>query len=172
MILVVEGGQVDSATVGEALPDRELHGSGSVAAAREWCRSNDPEVVVIGCGIETAADFIHDIRTGSLFQTRVPIVAVTDNSTVDPHAYGIDEVLRTPVNADRLQESIRGAILLDEYKNAVDEFFDKCEKQATDDLETIFAEDNVREARIRADESLEELREKNGIPFDQLIKDV
>lgn len=171
MILVVEGPDVDSRTVSDALSDRDVHTVTSVADAREWCLSNQPDVIVLGGDLETAADFVHDIRNGSLLQERTPIVAVSDDTTVDPESLGIDEVLTPPIDTERLQESIQGAMLLDEYKTAVDEFFDRCEEQASDDLDTIFAEDSVREARIRADESLEELKEERGIPFDQLIND-
>lgn len=172
MILVVEGNQFPPSRLDAALGARSIHRVPTVTAARAWCVKHDPTVILLSGPLHEVRAFTEDVRAGAFGDPAVPIVAVVEaQARGGADRIGADEIVVAPVEDAALREAIENAILLGEYKDAVDTFFEVSRAHASEsvaDSPDEWAE--VVSARDRADRHLEALRRKNlKIPFERLL---
>ena len=165
MLLVVEGERTSHARL------VELVGSGDVALAtgleeaRDRLERSSPAAMLLGVPMEEAADLVEAVRAGRFDRPGLPIVAVTDDER-RAHELGVDETVPTSLEAEALLSAIERAVLLGQYKAAVNEFFDVCRERARGSR----VDGRSRSARRSADAALEAIQARDdAIPIESLI---
>lgn len=154
MILLVAVGEFE---------DDDLPGTtrrlGSRSEAESALHDEPPTAMVLDrtrLGVDADA-LVRTVRSPDSPDPTVPVVLLAEQVPDDLPLLAIDTVLRHPVDHDSLAEAIDRALLVDEYKDAVHDFFLHSQDRATTTTGPLEEDALLRELRDAADDRLDDL---------------
>lgn len=156
MILQVAARDLPAA-VQAVLEGETVHVVQDATAARN--PPEHPELIVLDRpSIDEADAFVRWLRSPESPDTKLPLVLLVE--TVPPGELPMlayDEVVHLPAEETVVRSAIRTAIAVTGYRKAVTDLYDECLTRAQEGNGPVEVDDEVKEARSRADERLAEL---------------
>lgn len=144
-------------SVRAVLEGEAVHAVQDAAAARDL--PEEPDVVVVDRpSIDDADDLVRWLRSPESPDAKVPLILLVE--TVPPSELPLlayDEVVHLPAERTVFRAALRTARAVTGYREAVTDLYDECLSRAEDGNGPLEVDEEVREARDRADERLADL---------------
>ncbi|MFC7044770.1 hypothetical protein ACFQH6_04465 [Halobacteriaceae archaeon GCM10025711] len=121
---------------------------------------DDPPAAMVLDRTRLGADadaLVRTVRSPDSPDPTVPVVLLADQVPDDLPLLAIDVVLRHPVDHDSIAEAVDRALLVDEYKDAVHDFFRHSQDRATTAAGPLEEDALLRDLRDAADDRLDDL---------------
>lgn len=145
------------ASVQAVLEGETVHTVGDAETARD--PPGVPELVVLDrLSIEDADAFVRWLRSPESPDPKLPLVLLVESAPPEElPLLAYDEVVHLPAEETVVRTAIRTAIAVTGYRDAVTDLFDECLTRAQEGNGPVEVDDEVKEARIRADDRLADL---------------
>ena len=165
MLLVVARQRAAYTGLVERFGAGDVEFAAGIGEARDRLERWDPTALVVGSSVDDVFGLVEDVRAGRFDRPSLPIVAVTDDGD-RARELGVDETVPTSVDPGDLVAAVERAVLLGQYKAAVNEFFDVCRERAHGAGST----EGSHSARRTADAALEAIQDRDdAVPLESLI---
>lgn len=166
ILLVAAESAADGYT--QALPDVRVERVGPSAAADRLADAMPGVVVVDRTSAGSDADAVVErVRSGD--RPDVPVVVVASEDVSHLPLLRFDAVLGPPVAEETLRDAVERALAVGEYRDAVEDLYERCREYAEGDPVPLEDAADVRAARDRADDLLADLVDRDpGVVVDLL----